>query len=149
MTTGSRMCRRDGIVVPLIIHHLPRAEMSRLVCKELCKDEVPSALVNLTQGQPPFTIRLKDQYENVVEQELNASAGEFRFDRARVVQGHVDPRALNFDRHNWTMVSLRDANSCETSLEGERHAAVGSASSTTVSVGGGDSASFAMARTSD
>jgi hypothetical protein len=45
------MCRRDGISVPLVIHHKPRASVSRLVCKNLCKDEVASAMVNLTQGQ--------------------------------------------------------------------------------------------------
>ena len=55
--------------------------------------------------QPPFTVQLKDQFGNVVEQQLNASAGEFRFDRVRVIHGQV-----SFDRRNWTMVHLRDAN---------------------------------------
>jgi len=113
------MCQRDDIAVPLVIHQLPRAEMTRLVCTHLCKDEVPSAMVNLTQGQPPFTVQLKDQFGNVVEQQLNASAGEFRFDRVRVIHGQV-----SFDRRNWTMVHLRDANGCGTIMKGESIQAV-------------------------
>jgi len=112
--SGSRMCQRNDIAVPLVIHQLPRAHMTQLACTHLCKDEVPSAMVSLTQGQPPFTVQLKDQFGNVVEQQINAAAGEFRFDRVRVIHGEV-----SFDRRNWTMVHLRDANGCGTMMKGE------------------------------
>ena len=55
---GRRMCRRDGIAVPLVIHHKPRASISPLVCTNLCKDEVASAMVNLTQGQVCACVRV-------------------------------------------------------------------------------------------
>ena len=61
--------------------------------------------------QPPFTVQLIDENdETVVEQKFNASAGEFRMDRVRVVRAKGDPRQLNFERRNWTVYSLRDAN---------------------------------------
>jgi hypothetical protein len=61
--------------------------------------------------QPPFTVQLIDENdETVVEQKFNASAGEFRMDRVRVVRAKVDPRQLNFERRNWTIYSVRDAN---------------------------------------
>jgi hypothetical protein len=45
-----------------------------------------------------------------VEQKFDGSAGEFRMDRVRVVRAKVDPRQLNFERHKWTIYSVRDAN---------------------------------------
>lgn len=62
--------------------------------------------------QPPFTVQLIDENDKtvVVEQKLNVSAGEFRLDRVRVVRGDIDPMQLNFDKRNWTVYSLRDAN---------------------------------------
>jgi hypothetical protein len=60
------------------------------------------------------------QYDNVVEQTLNTWAAELRFDRVRVVRGQLDVRELSFDRHNWTMYSLTDANGCDARVEGAR-----------------------------
>jgi len=148
--SGRRMCRRDGISVPLVIHHKPRASVSRLVCKNLCKDEVASAMVNLTQGQPPFTVQLIDENDKtvVVEQKLNVSAGEFRLDRVRVVRGDIDPMQLNFDKRNWTVYSLRDANGCSTSMESGRIATV-SAKTTTVSGSVSDGVSGSVIRSAN
>jgi len=60
--------------------------------------------------QPPFTVQLKDQYDNVVEQQINASAGEFRFDSARLIRGEAEADRNNYPRRNWTIVRLQDSN---------------------------------------
>lgn len=62
-------------------------------------------------AQPPFTVQLKDQYNNVVEQQINATAGEFRFESARVIyqEQDVDPVSA-YPRRNWTIVKVQDSN---------------------------------------
>jgi hypothetical protein len=65
-SSGSRVCGSDEISVPLVVYEMPRATMTRLVCTELCNSEVPSAMIELQQGLPPFTVQLKDQVLNLL-----------------------------------------------------------------------------------
>ena len=63
------------------------------------------------RAQPPFTVQLQDQYNNVVEQKINASAGEFRFDSARVIHSEqgVDPVSA-YPRRKWAILRVQDSN---------------------------------------
>ena len=84
------------------------AGVARIVGR--CPGDALQALLPKCE-QAPFTVQLIDENdETIVEQKFNASAGEFRLDRVRVVRAKGDPRQLNFERRNWTVYSLRDAN---------------------------------------
>ena len=89
--SGRRVCRRDGLSVPLVIHHKPRASISRLVCTNLCKDEVASAMVNLTQGQVRrFGVRVQGSHSRRAWPSLNALAVCLVRDCARSREGKRD-----------------------------------------------------------
>jgi len=113
---GTGSCNNSQISVPIIVRPRPSVTIESTSCRHLCRDEVGGLIVNLTEGTPPFTIQVQDQYGAVLEQSFAASAGELRLEKGKIVSllGIADPSV--WGAHNWTVKSVVDANQCTTSF---------------------------------
>ncbi|EKX47111.1 hypothetical protein GUITHDRAFT_137719 [Guillardia theta CCMP2712] len=110
-----KTCSRKDLSIPIRILGSPSASLAPLVCKHLCKGEAGGMMVNLTHGTPPFTVQIEDEGSNVLEQDFEFEVGEFRLDKSRIIKQQMklpqgSAHDISVGSHNWTIVSVRDAN---------------------------------------